>query len=64
MTWWTSWRGSRPVVTKFSALPFVIEVNEMVDLEKLSPGCSPRQDAVLLEMYRHPEHPVPGRQRI
>ncbi|QDH45998.1 hypothetical protein Pa193_088 [Pseudomonas virus Pa193] len=30
----------------------------MVDLEKLSPKLSPRQHAVLLEMYRHPEHPV------
>lgn len=30
----------------------------MVDLEKLSPKLSHRQHAVLLEMYRHPEHPV------
>lgn len=30
----------------------------MEDLGKLSPKLSPRQHAVLLEMYRHPEHPV------
>ncbi|CAR31313.1 hypothetical protein LMA2_gp70 [Pseudomonas phage LMA2] len=36
MTWWTSWRSSRPGAIKFSTSPSVIEVNDMEDLGKPS----------------------------
>ncbi|XAG96916.1 hypothetical protein [Pseudomonas phage vB_Pae_SG_Moreira_PyoP2] len=54
MTWWTSWRSSRPDAIKSSTSPFAIEVNGMYN----KPTLNHHHQTALLYLYNNPNQPA------